>query len=215
MPRKFRFSIPAVVVLLVTMTASASEDELVADTFNSYKAAVMNDRGEEAAGLLSKSTTDYYAEMRDLALHASRSELMELSTVNLMQALMFRHLIAPDRLKQMSGREIIAHAVDHGWTGKDSVAPLVLKSVHVVEDTAVADIVSERGSGVAKFRFNKEDGSWKVDLMPVIAATSVLFDRIAASQGVTREDLIFSTLSAISGRQVADSIWSPPLPAQE
>lgn len=206
----------ASLVILVFACGSQSvqaetEEQLVEQAFNGYKSAIMNDQGEAAADLLSSSTVDYYEDMRDLALYAPQDELRQQSTGNLAQALLMRYQIPAQELRNMSGHALLVYAVAHGWVGKNSVAPFTVSSVQVVGSTAVADIVSDRQSGMGQFRFQKEDGSWKLDLVPLMQAASVHFDNLVKQQGGTRERFILSMIAAASGRQVDPSIWEPPL----
>jgi hypothetical protein len=111
----------------------------------------------------------------------------------------------------MCGHEVLEHALSRGWVGKNSVAPFVVKTVHVVESTAVVDVISERQEGMTQLQFVNEEGTWKLDLMFLMQAASIQFDLIIKQQGTTREELIFTLLSSLSGEVADKTIWRPPL----
>ena len=132
-----------------------------------------------------------------------------------MMALFMRHRVPTSDLQAMSGLALLEYAINHGWIGKNSVAPLEVEVVYVDGRTAIADVVSLRDSGKGQFRFYKEDGGWRVDLILVMQTGSLALDAMAEDQAVTREKLILDLLSAVSGRQVDESIWDPPLASDD
>jgi hypothetical protein len=204
------FGVAVLLTGVATYAQTADQSEVTA-VFDAYKTAIMNDRGQEAAVLLSRSTVAYFEQMRDVALYGSRQELNQLSTINLLQTLIMRDRVPAERLVEMSGVALLGYAIDQGWIGKNSVAPLKAQRVYVVGDTAVLDVASERGPGKAQLRFKREASGWRLDLSSVIQAGSDQLDSVAKQRGSSREELVLSLLSATSGRQVESSIWQPPL----
>jgi hypothetical protein len=212
--RHFCFFFVAALLMTAAAFAQTRDQDEVTSVFGAYKTAIMNDRGQEAAALLSQATVSYFEQMRDVALYGSRQELNRLSTMNLLQTLIMRHRVPADRLVEMSGIALLTYAIEQGWIGKNSVAPLKAQRVYVVGDTAVLDVVSDRGPGKAQMRFRREDLGWRLDLLSVIQAGSDQLDNVAKQRGESREELVMALLSATSGRQVEDSIWQPPLQRQ-
>ena len=190
---------------------SDAERAAAMNAFEAYKLAIMNDRGAVAAELLSIATADYYAEMRDLALYASSVELRGQSTMNLMQALILRHRVPLEKLRVLSGRDLLVHAIDQGWVGKNSVAPFNAQKAWVSGSTAVVDVLNERSGETLQMRFVEETGSWKLDLLPLLQVSNVQLDSFLEQQGLDREDFILQTLSSLSGTAVPSSIWQPLL----
>ena len=69
--------------------------------------------------LLSASAIEHYERLRDVALHGDVSALDALGPTDQLQALFLRLMIEPGKLQAMSGREILALAVDQRWIGQD------------------------------------------------------------------------------------------------
>jgi hypothetical protein len=198
-------------VLTAPAHAQTREQDEVKAAFESYKTAIMNDSGQEAAVLLSASTAAYFEQMRDLALYGSKEEIRRQSTINLMHVLTMRHRVPAERLAEMSGVTLLTFAIDQGWVGKNSVAALKVHRVYIAGSTAVADVASERSAARGQMRFIREDAGWRLDLLSVIKAGSAVLDQVAKQRGEPREDLVLDLLSATSGRQADSSIWQPPM----
>jgi len=201
--------------VLIAPLAKAAEEDSVRETFYAYKTAIMNEDGRAGAALIAQPTVDYYEVMRGLALSAPADRLRQESTVNLMMALFMRHRVPTSDLQSMSGVALLEYAINHGWIGKNSVAPLEVEVVYVVGRTAIADVVSLRDSAKGQFRFYKENGGWRVDLILVMQTGSLALDVMAEEQAMTREELILGLLSAVSGKRVDESIWDPPLASDD
>lgn len=197
---------------LVTPPARCgTPEEAVTEAFNGYKNAILGDRGADAAVYLSSNTVQYYEEMRDLALYACEAELRERSTIDLMQVLVMRHRIPADSLQQMNGVELLTHALNNGWIGKESVTNLSVQSVGVLDDVAALQAISDRETLPTQLRFVRENDAWKLDLMPLMRSASALFEGLAREREMTREEFILAVLSSIGGSVVDNSIWTPPL----
>jgi hypothetical protein len=184
--------------------------QAVRAAFDGYKTAILNNNGQHAVDHVSRSTFRYYEEMRDLALYGTEAEVKSLSTINIMQVLTMRHRVPTRELQGLSGTELVVYSIDRGWVGKDSVARLTIGEVTLNGELAFAAGGTGGPAGVP-IRFVREDGRWRLDLTHFIQLTSAAMDFLAAQRGVSREQLIFILLSAVSGRQVNESIWQPPL----
>jgi hypothetical protein len=202
-------------ILLPLAFAGDSVEEEVEAAFYAYRDAIMSDRATEAATLLSPSTIDYYGRMRELALYADKDTLLEQSTMNLAQAMILRHSIPADDLSFMTGFDVIVHAIERGWIGKNSVAPFRVQDVHVTGDTAIIDVVSDRETGVGRMRMVRKDGRWTLDLLFIMEATGARFEAAAEKSGLSREEFILGLLAGLSGIQPRETIWNPPVQRRE
>lgn len=190
----------------------ARDEAAIRNVFGTYRDAVMNDRGQEAARQLATSVALRYERVRDLALHAPRAELATLPTMELVNVLMVRQRIPAAELRRMSGVALIEHALDHGWIGKQSVAGFRVDHVDVVGDSAVARIVSTSEDGSARLPFVREVSGWRIDLLATMREASLAFDLRARQQGLGRDEFVFMLLSSIGDRRADESLWEPPLP---
>ena len=174
------------------------------------KGPVLNELGQDASKLVTQSTIDYFGEMQQLALFGSSADVRAQSIVNQMQILTFRHRVHADRLKRMSPREVFIHAVDQGWVGKNGVVTLDSGPVSISGDVAAIDVFKNGLPTGLKFRLQREAGSWKLDLIPILAVGNQAFKVIAKQQRISEEYLVLSLLESVSGQRVPDSIWNPP-----
>lgn len=193
----------------ISFIASANEPEAAVKTFEDYKSAILEQKGQVAVGLVTKRTVDEYQNYVDWALSADRKTLESLSFINRFQVLLLKHRIPPDTLKQLDGRSVFAYAVDRDWIGKNGVIRTTLGKVDVANDRATAEVLIGGKAAANRFQFRKEDGTWKFDLIQVIRDTDQTLKAAAKQRGVTEEEFMFSLIETVSGRKVGDSIWNP------
>lgn len=207
-----RFTIAAAVttLLLPTPVVADGDAEAVRRIFSAYRSAILSGRGDEAAALLSRSTYDYYDDMRQLALFGQASSVQSQSLVNQLQILMLRLRDPPDKLGSLSPEALIAHSVDKGWIGKNSVLKIQPGKVLSEADVAVLYVnVDGKDAGPA-FRFNRESGAWRLDLVPTTQATNAALQSTAKQQGMTESEFMLVLMESVLGRKVGDEAWLPP-----
>ena len=195
--------------------SSIDEAQMVRQVFEGYKQAVLSDNGEAAASFLSQETIDYYGDMQQLAVCASPQEVRTQSMANRMQVLLLRWRVPPELLPQMSERELVAYAVNEGWIGKSSVVTMNISDVTVSDSVAVAQVLKNDQPSRIKFRFLKQSGAWKFDLMPLLQVFNVAFKELATQSGIEENKFIFMMLESLGGKQPTEQIWQPVSPEAE
>ena len=186
------------------------EAEAVRAAFESYRRALIEEDGEAAANRVSANTLEAYQGFRDLALSGSRSALEALPMVHRMQVLLFRHRIAPDALEAMTGRAAFAHAVDEAWVGSGGIDRLEVHHVSVRGDEAVANVGVGPRPSPDLFRFQREDGEWRLDLMPSLRSAEGALQQMAAARGVEENEFLLGMIGAMSGEAVTEALFEPP-----
>jgi len=215
-----RLALIATLVLALggaTGALAANEAAAVRQSFHGLKTALLQNRGEDAAGLVSQSTLALTERARDLALYGTQAELEAQPTAILVAALSLRQSIRPDELRSMPAHDLVAHVVNTDLTRDGPVAAIDIGGVRVDQGTALADVVSNRPFPVSQLRFNKEQGVWKLDLRDVAYGDTAI-DRVArrlaggsaAGQQALRNEMILAML-AMQGSGIDASIWQPPL----
>jgi hypothetical protein len=201
-------SLLTMALMAVIPSAVAEEKEDVAAAFKGYKEAILAQKGEEAAGWVTKGTLDEYQRYIDWALEADRKTVEGLSMMNRVQVLTMRHRVPAEDLRKATGRSIFIHAVDQDWIGKDGVI-----RTELTEDVAVA---GERATGAVtiggelapmKFHFRKEDGKWRLDLIELIKFSGPALQAAAEQAGMEENELILKVLEMVSGQKPAGTIW--------
>lgn len=158
---------------------------------------------------MTAGTISYYEEMVQLALEAEEDELRARSIVDQAQVLTLRHRFPTDELRTLDGAAVFAQGVDEGLIG--DIGQLGIGEIQVRGDEAEADALSggERLSFV-RWRFEREDGRWKLDLTALFPLTKAALEQAASEAGLTTEELLVRTLEQASGEPVSPDIWDPP-----
>ena len=201
-----------------TGVLAASEAAAVRQSFHGLKTALLQNRGEDAAGLVSQSTLALTEQARDLALYGTQAELEAQPTAMLVAALSLRQSIPAADLQSMPAHDLVAHVVNADLTRDSPVAGIDIGGVRVDRGTALADVVSNRPFPVSQLRFNKEQGVWKLDLRDVAYGDTAI-DRVArrlaggsaAGRQALRNEMVLAMIAMQGGSGIDASIWQPPL----
>jgi hypothetical protein len=191
------------------MLTLASETEAVIKSFQDYKSAILDQKGEVAVGLVTKRTVDDYQHYVDWALAADRKTLESLSFINRFQVFLLKQRIPADTLKQLDGRLAFVYAVDRDWIGRNSVIRTTLGKVDVANNCATAEVLISGQTAPNRFQFSKENGTWRFDLIQIIRDTDQALRAAAMQKGASEDEFMFSLIETISGRKVEDTIWTP------
>lgn len=214
-----RFAIARCAVLVTILLGLAPnaqanpEEQAIRHVFASYRTAVLSGDGEVGAKLLSQTTIEYYDQMRHLALYGSGETVRNLSLINQMQVLLFRARMDPMHLKSMSGHDVLAYAIKQGWTGKSSIVQLQIGKVLIEDPVAVAHGVFNGQDAGPAFRFVKEAGAWRFDLLPMLQASNAALQMSAMQQGISERDFMLILIESVVGRKLGPEMWEPPLKA--
>jgi len=202
--------LPLFAILAMGCSDGGPKDD-VADVkacYESYFAAMREGDGERAAALVDSRTVDYYARMLELARSADSAQVAALDLMDKATVLGMRLRGNPGTLRAMDGRSALALAVDGGLMGGGGMNGLGLGTVEVEGDVAKAGLTMRGFPVPASFRFQREDGHWRIDL-------TSLFDlsRMALGHGAGGSDaadaLLMEMLSEASGGEVPPGIWHP------
>jgi hypothetical protein len=197
----------AAVWAVTSLQADDAVDVRVA--FDSYKAAILEQRGNDAVELVTSRTIEEYQKYRDLALFAPRTEVQELSLLNRFQVAIIRHRVPVDLLDEMDGRALFVYAVDHDWIGKNGVIRLSIGEVDVASERATSVVTVGSKPTELRFQFRKERERWRFDLVYLMQVSNAALAQIIDAKGLSEDAVIFQLLEAVSGRKVEDSIWEP------
>jgi len=187
----------------------SAEPEAVSESFQSYKSAILDQKGESAVRLVTKRTVEEYQKYVDWALSADRKTLESLSFINRFQTFLLKHRIPLDTLKKLNGRSTFVYAVDRDWIGKNGVIRTTLGEIDVADKRANAEVIIGGQKVPNRFQFIKEEGIWKFDLIQVMRDTDQALKVAAKQKGLSENEFMFSLIETISGKKVNDSIWTP------
>ena len=207
----------ALMALLLIPASARSEGDAkaVRRVFSAYRSALLAGEGDAAAALLTRSTYDYYDEMRRLALYADAGTVQAQSLINQLQVLMLRLRLPADELESLSPEELIAHAVDQGWIGKESVLTLQPGKVRSEGDVAVLHVEIDGEDAGPAFHFRRESGAWRLDLVPTTQAGNAALQMAARRQDIPEREFLLVLVESVLGRKVGSEAWLPPRSASQ
>ena len=198
-------------------TLPSSDEEAVRAVIQDYKQALMDGEGGTAARLVDQGTLDYFQSIQELALSGSEEQVRARSFVDRLLVVTMRHELEREVLVTMDLEDLLRHAVDAGWIGKASIAQLGIGEVEVTGDEATGVALTRGqipptvdGEVALSYSFTREDGEWKFRFSSLVTSLNSIITQFAAQLGTNEDDLIFTLVQAISGRQVLPEIWTTP-----
>jgi len=187
------------------------ESELVA--LSSRWVAAVADRDPGFVDLLSARAAEHYQHLRDVALHGEVPVLDALEPTDQLQVLFLRLAIDINQLHEMSGREILARAIDEQWIGQDLRRTDELREVVVEGDTATGRLYKfgreDRPDRGLQY-FSRENGEWLVDLRGERERLRMDFESFVARSGLAPSEAAFFILETRLLRKVRPVDFVPP-----
>lgn len=219
-PIRFSAVLAVTVFWVLAVSATASDapakpkdqtaDALAIETvFSQYKDALLKSDGPAAASVLSARTIAFYDGIVHHALNTSRAKLGELDFISKLMVARIRLEFTREQISRMTGRELLMIGVNNGWISKSSVANIDrLVEIKVASSEATASMPI--APGVPAFRFLKESGQWKLDLVASFDLANAAMKQEITKSGLTEEQYIIQLLRVLSSREVGEGIFSPP-----
>lgn len=192
-------------------TVESEDAAAVRRCFAMYKDTLIRQKGDEAAKWVTKSTIDYYGELREVALYGSEEEVRKLSALKKMSILTLRHRVGADSLLKMSAADVWAHGVGQGWSGRNSLQDVEIGKIEFENDAASVEVLVRGRPSRVKYRFVKEDGAWKMDVLSRLAASEQGMARMVRNQKIEEDEFLIDLLEMTSFTPVPETIWQPPM----
>lgn len=190
-----------------TQSAEALSD--IRACYEAYRQALLDQRGEDAAGLVTVNTREHYAFYQQAALHAPAEFVLRLSAIDGITVLRIRHGVPLELLQHMTGADVFAHSVNLGWIGRDSVTHNEIGEIVVCGDWAEAECITSGGRTPMRFRFEREQGAWKLDLLMTLHQTAPVFENIVSSEDMSRGEALMSFLCQVVDEDLDDTLLDP------
>jgi hypothetical protein len=208
--RSLRFLLPFALLAIPLPAAAAPLDE-VRESFRSYKAAILQSDGKAAAQVVTQESRDYFRGLADQALTSDSDALHRIHLSDRIYTLLLRHDVAPAALQRMNGAEVVSHAVEQGWIGREGADGLALGNYEVMGNIASGTILRPDGSETAfKMGFVMQDGRWRLDLVALMDLTRAAFEFALQQSGLEEDAFVLAMLEQVTGRKPGPEIWTPP-----
>ena len=186
-----------------------SEEKLVVKTFENYKNAILNDKGEDAVRFVDSRTIKYYSEMLELVKTADSTKIETLSILDKLMVFTIRHRTSKEDILKFNGKSLLIYAIESGMVGKNSVANNSIGEVAINKDFAKGQLISNGQKTPIYFHFYKENKQWKVDLTSIFPISMVAFEQMANESGMGENEYLFLLLEMISGEKPESKIFRP------
>jgi len=201
------------ITLLITLGNIAygqkSEEKLVKKSFDNYKSAILNDKGEEAVKFVDSRTIKYYSDILELVKTADSAKVETISILDKLMVFSIRHRTAKEDVLNFDGESLLVYAINSGMVGKNSVANNSIGEVKIEGNYAKGQFISNGQKAPFYFDFYKEDKQWKIDLTSLFPISTKAFKKMADDSGQNQNDYLFSLLEMITGNKPDIEIWKP------
>lgn len=188
--------------------AAVVDAEAAEVAFAGYQAALVERRGADAAAVVSARTLDYYGAIGRMAVDGTPDELAGRSIVDRLTVALLRVVLPVDVLNAATPADLFAATVEAGLVG-EQVGALVPRATRVQGRTANVQAV-DSGGRLVEVTLRREGGIWKVDVAGLLRAADASLRQLAATQGISEDELVLATVSALTGQSVGPSVFNPP-----
>lgn len=186
-----------------------SEEKLVKKSFENYKTAILNDRGNEAVLYVDIRTIKYYSDILDLVKTADSAIIETLSILDKLMVFSIRHRTSKEDILSFDGKSLLVYAIKSGMVGKNSVANNSIGDVIIDSDFAKGQFIANGQKAPFYFHFYKEEGQWKVDLTSLFPVSTVAIKKMAEDSEQSENEYLFYLLEIITGEKPGAEIWRP------
>jgi hypothetical protein len=203
----------AVLSLLLTLAISVFGqnvgEEQVRATFDGYKTAIANGKGEEAIRYIDSKTVMYYNHLLDLIKNADFVKLDKLPITDKILILSIRHRLSREKILSFDGRKLLAYSITSKMAGKSDVGGLNIGDVTIDGNFAKGQIEVGGIKSTYYLHFYNEEGKWKMNQTSLLYMPQSILKKMAADSGKSENDFIFMLLKALTGKTPDKDIWQP------
>lgn len=199
------------ILLLIPMLTIArqTEEQQVKKTFDAYKSAILNDKGEEAVEQVDTKTIAYYGDILEKVKTADSATVDKLSLMDKLMILVIRHRISKEEIMTTNGKQLLVTAIKMGMVGKSSVINNEVGVVKVNGHFASGELLVRGQKTPLAFEFHKENGVWKLDLTAIFPAGEAAFRQMVKQSGEPENDYLLSLIKLTTGKEPGAEVWVP------
>ncbi|WP_342087330.1 hypothetical protein [Dyadobacter sp. OTU695] len=199
------------ILLLIPMltVAQQNEEKQVKKTFDDYKSAILNDKGEEAVEQVDTKTIAYYGSILEKVKTADSLQVDKSSLMDKLIILIIRHRISKEEIMTTNGKQLLVTAIKMGMVGKSSVMNNEVGAVKVNGNFASGELLVRGQKTPLAFEFHKESGVWKLDLTALFPAGEAAFRQMVKQSGEPENEYLLSLIEMTSGKEPGADVWVP------
>ncbi len=183
------------------------EEKLVRETFENYKYALLNDKGEDAAKIVDSRTIKYYSDLQELVRNADSFQVESLSLLDKYIVFSIRHRATKTEILSFGQNGLLVYSINSGMVSKNSVVNSSVGEVTVDRDFAKGQILANGKKAPFYFNFYKEEGHWKINLTSLYSMSTMAFKKMVDDSGQTENEFLFTLLELMNGKKPGAEIW--------
>jgi|GEM_PF-5799597 len=186
-------------------------DANVRDCFDQYKAAIVQDRPDDAVQYLDASTVAYFEEIVALAQSASGSDLSAHSMVDQMMVLSVRSTTPKEIILADDSQAIMSYMVSSGLIGKKTIDKTTIGDVNLTGDKATAVLHTGGTSLGLALNFTQEKGLTKLGLSSLFPSLQQTMTALHRASGLQESAYVLFAMQTLLGIKADESAWEPIL----
>lgn len=198
-----------ILLISISSTAQTSEKDLVLKSFETYKNAILNDKGEIAADCVDSRTIKYYSTILEISKNADSLKINSLDILDKLMVLSIKHRTSKEDIVSFNGRDLLIYAIENGMVGKNSVAQNTLGEISVNGDFAKAGFLAKGQKTEYFFHFYKEDQIWKFNLTDIFPIGSKAVQQVIDESGKPENAFLLEILESVTNKKPNNAIWNP------
>ena len=189
-----------------------SSEAAIEDAFRALQEACTEKDGAVSLALLAAPTRDRWVHIKGLALHADKESLQREGLVTQLHTLVLRASADFETLESLDEVGLIQYALDRNLLGGTLILGNSLREIQVDGDSATSR-ASHEASGKpleVRYSFAREDGAWKVDLVPAYTmADEILHTKLQMPGSTSVEHALFMLVGSATGTGGTTELWVP------
>ena len=198
-------------IILSSCNNNNNNNEKIAilQVFENYKTAVLNDKGDDAYNCVDSTTIKYYTDILEKAKHADYKIINSLKVLDKMTILTIRHYSTKEEILSFDIRNLFIYTIKKGMVGKNGVSKSSLGEITINGKSAIGQFVADGQKAPFGFKFNNEQGKWKIDITSIFDITAPLIEKNIRLSGLSENEFIFTILENLTGKKPNSEIWEP------
>ncbi|MGW6932745.1 hypothetical protein ACWGE0_22000 [Lentzea sp. NPDC054927] len=190
-------------------TPSVDESPAVRAAFETYTKAALAKDGATGVSVLATPIFTVYDDFRKLALTATEQDLSTAPLGKRAAVYTLRGSVDPAILRTASPKDLVKVSIDKGLVGEKGINNLEIGKITTSGDTASAEVLARGQVAPYKFRFVREDGTWKLDLQPLLDLADSAYAAVAKQQNLTPDQFLDGVLNQMYGPAKAAEVRKP------
>lgn len=202
----------ALLLLLITgqlAFGQQNDENLIRKAYESYKAAILNDKGQKAVKYINSRTINYYSSILTLVKTADSAKIETLPILDKLMVFSIKHRATKKDILRFNGKSLLIYAIKNGMVGKSSVANHAIGEVIMDKGFAKGQFIANGQKTTQYYHFYKEKKQWKIDLTSLFPASAMAFEKMVDESGQNQNDYLFYLLEMATGKKPGPEMWKP------